>query len=146
MGKGKYSWKMLLGSTLAGVLYGLAGEVLYHVLIKNTPSILTTFIYFTDMFLFLGLVVYLVGKSIYSHAYRAVNRKQWALTFLLIMGLSVLFELLAGICIEIGMNLLGVPPAFMRILTCVLIAFTLLREDLLFRRNKDTGVKYADTL
>lgn len=77
MGKGKYSWKMLLGSTLAGVLYGLAGEVLYHILIKNTSSILTTFIYFTGLFLFLGLVVYLVGKSIYSHAYRAVNLNYW---------------------------------------------------------------------
>ena len=37
---------------------------------------------------------------------------------------SAIGSILAGICIEIGMNMLGVHPTIMRMITCVLIAFT----------------------
>jgi len=49
-------------------------------------------------------------------------------------------SVLAGICIEIGMNTLGMAPSVMRILTCVLIAFTLLHEDVISEGQKDSSV------
>lgn len=56
---------------------------------------------------------------------------------------SAIGSILAGICIEIGMNMLGVHPTIMRMITCVLIAFTLLKNDLGNRYEEGAGVKYA---
>ena len=57
---------------------------------------------------------------------------------------SVVGSILAGLCIEIGMNTLGIHPTIMRMITCALIAFTLLKKDLRNRDEADGGVKYAD--
>ena len=60
-----------------------------------------------------------------------------------VMQSSAIGSILAGICIELGMNMLGVHPTIMRILTCILIAFTLLKNDLRNMYGEDYGVKYA---
>lgn len=91
-GKGKYSIGMLLGSILAGLVYGVFGEVFYRIGERFLPSILLTAFYFTGLFLFLGLAVYLIGKLIYSQSRGNVNITQWVITFILIIALSCLFE------------------------------------------------------
>jgi len=90
--KGKYSMGMLLGSIFAGLIYGIFGEVLYRIGERFLPSILLTAVYFTGLFLFLGLAVYLIGKLIYSQSRWSINLTQWIITFILIMALSCLFE------------------------------------------------------
>ena len=42
---------------------------------------------------------------------------------------SAIGSALAGICLEAGMNTLGLHPSAMRMALCMLIAFTLLYED-----------------
>lgn len=54
---------------------------------------------------------------------------------------SAIGSVLAGICIEIGMNTLGIHPAIMRLITCALIAFTLLRNDMGIRDNSGANVR-----
>ena len=83
---------MLFGSIFAGLIYGIFGEVLYRIGERFFPSILLTAIYFTGLFLFLGLAVYLIGKLIYSQSRGSVNITQWVITFILIIALSCLFE------------------------------------------------------
>lgn len=53
-------------------------------------------------------------------------------------------SILAGFCIEIGMNTVGVHPTVMRMVTCALIAFTLLKKDIRANEEANSGVKYAD--
>lgn len=53
---------------------------------------------------------------------------------------SVVGGVLAGICIEVGMNLFGIHPTIMRTFTCILIAFTLLRVDLFFEHGQGREV------
>ena len=47
---------------------------------------------------------------------------------------------LAGVCIEIGMNMFGVHPTIVRILVCALISFTLLKCDFEGMRGRDAEV------
>ena len=47
---------------------------------------------------------------------------------------------LGGICLEAGMNMLGLHPSAMRAALCVLVGFTLLRED----DAADTHVRYME--
>lgn len=54
---------------------------------------------------------------------------------------SVVGSALAGICMEIGMNALKLPPTLIRVLVCVLISFTLLREDLLGQNGSGAEVR-----
>lgn len=56
---------------------------------------------------------------------------------------SVIGSILAGVCIEIGMNSLGIHPVIMRGLTCILISFTLLKKDLNVIDGENSGVKYS---
>ncbi len=92
MEKGRYSVIMLLGSILAGILYAFLGEIFYSAAQNILPGIVITAVYFTGLFLFLGIAVYLIGKLVYSQSYSPVNKKQWIITFVLIIGLSCLFE------------------------------------------------------
>lgn len=92
MRKERFSWIMLIGSIVAGLIYGVIGELLYRVLMEMLPSVLVTAIYFTGLFLFLGFAVYMIGKMVYSRSHWAVNKKQWLAALLLIIGLSVLLE------------------------------------------------------
>ncbi len=92
MEKGRYSIIMLLGSILAGLVYAFLGEFFYSAAQNILPGIAITAVYFTGLFLFLGIAVYLIGKLVYSQSYSPVNKKQWILTFVLIIGLSCLFE------------------------------------------------------
>lgn len=54
---------------------------------------------------------------------------------------SAVGSVLAGICIEVGMNGLGIHPALIRLLVCILISFTLLREDFLGRNDSGAEVR-----
>lgn len=88
--------KMLAGSILAGLAYGCIGEIIYRNLERDMPHILFFTLYMTGLFLCLGLAVFLIGKLGYCQVYGAVNRKQWAASFLLVVVLSACFEYLYG--------------------------------------------------
>ena len=96
MSKRRFSIKMLIGSILAGLLYGLAGEFIYRQIGRTASHVVTTVVYFVGMYLFVGFAVYLIGKM--GHAYHdgPVNRRQWAVAFLLMIVLSALFEWIYG--------------------------------------------------
>lgn len=96
MSRSRFSVKMLAGSILAGLIYGLAGEFFYLKMERSISHILVTAIYFTGMYLFLGFAVYTIGKLGHYQAYGPVNRRQWAAAFLLMLLLSALFEFLYG--------------------------------------------------
>ncbi len=51
-------------------------------------------LYFTGMFLFIGIAVYFIGKSGNYQSYTKVNKKQWLAAFVLMIFLSLLFEFL----------------------------------------------------
>lgn len=53
---------------------------------------------------------------------------------------SMIGSALAGVCIEIGMNMFGVHPTIVRILVCALISFTLLKCDFEGMRGRDAEV------
>ncbi len=57
-----------------------------------------------------------------------------------VLASSVAGSALGGICLEAGMNMLGLHPSAMRAALCVLVGFTLLRED----EAADTHVRYME--
>ncbi len=63
MWKKRFSIKMIIGSILAGFIYGLAGELIYKSMELPVPHIIVVMLYFTGMFLFIGIAVYFIGKS-----------------------------------------------------------------------------------
>lgn len=94
MWKKRFSIKMVAGSILAGLIYGLAGELIYKNLELPVPHIIIVMLYFTGMFLFLGIVVYFIGKAGNYQSYAPVNKKQWVVAFILMVFFSLLFEFL----------------------------------------------------
>ena len=78
MSRKRFSFKMLAGSILAGAAYGIAGEAAYSYLKQRVSPTLVTALYFTGMYLFIGIVVYLVGRMGHAKADGQVNKKQWA--------------------------------------------------------------------
>lgn len=100
MEKGRYSMKMLIGSILAGVVFAAIGEVLYQALKGILPRVAVAELYFVGLFLFLGLAIWLIGKTVYSRTYKGVPMKQWVRVFLAMLVLTAGFELLYEI--EIG--------------------------------------------
>lgn len=100
MEKGRYSIKMLIGSILAGVVFAVLGEVLYQALKGILPRVAVAELYFVGLFLFLGLAIWLIGKTVYSRTYKSVPMKQWVRVFLAMLVLAAGFELLYEI--EIG--------------------------------------------
>lgn len=94
MWKKRFSIKMVAGSILAGLIYGLAGELIYKNLELPVPHIIIVMLYFTGMFLFLGIVVYFIGKAGNYQSYASVNKKQWVVAFILMVFFSLLFEFL----------------------------------------------------
>ncbi len=100
MEKGRYSMKMLIGSILAGVVFAVIGEVLYQALKGILPRVAVAELYFVGLFLFLGLAIWLIGKTVYSRTYKGVPMKQWVRVFLAMLVLTAGFELLYEI--EIG--------------------------------------------
>ena len=96
MSRSRFSIKMLIGSILAGLLYGLIGEFFYQNMERSMSHILVAVIYFTGMYLFLGLAVYTIGKLGNYQAYGPVNRRQWVAALILMLLLSASFEFLYG--------------------------------------------------
>lgn len=96
MSKNSFSVKMLIGSILAGLLYGLIGEYFYQNMERSMSHILVTVVYFAGMYLFVGLAIYTIGKLGHSQTYGPVNRRQWAAAFVLLLLLSAFFEFLYG--------------------------------------------------
>lgn len=94
MWKKRFSIKMIIGSILAGFIYGLAGELIYKNMELPVPHIIVVMLYFTGMFLFIGIAVYFIGKSGNYQSYTQVNKKQWLAAFVLMIFLSLLFEFL----------------------------------------------------
>ena len=94
MSRRRFSIRMLAGSILAGFAYGCIGEFFFRKLERDMPQILFAALYMTGLFLFLGLIVYLIGKFGYYQVYGAVNRRQWAVSLLLMAALSACFEFL----------------------------------------------------
>lgn len=94
MWKKRFSIKMITGSILAGLIYGLAGELIYKNIELLVPHIIVAMLYFTGMFLFFGIAVYLIGKSGNYQSYAPVNKKQWVVAFVLMLVFSLLFEFL----------------------------------------------------
>lgn len=92
MWKKRFSIKMIIGSILAGFIYGVIGELIYKSMTLTVSHIIVVMLYFTGMFLFFGIAVYVIGKFGNYQSYTAVNKKQWLLTFILILFLSSLFE------------------------------------------------------
>ncbi len=76
MWKKRFSIKMIIGSILAGFIYGLAGELIYKSMELPVPHIIVVMLYFTGMFLFIGIAVYFIGKSGNYQSYTQVNKKQ----------------------------------------------------------------------
>lgn len=94
MWKKRFSIKMIIGSILAGLIYGLACELIYKSIELPVPHIIVVMLYFTGMFLFIGIAVYFIGKSGDYQSYAPVNKKQWLAAFILMISLSLLFEFL----------------------------------------------------
>lgn len=94
MWKKRFSIKMIIGSILAGLIYGLAGELVYKSMELPVPHIIVVMLYFTGMFLFFGIVVYFIGKSGDYQSYAPVNKKQWVIAFIMMLFFSLLFEFL----------------------------------------------------
>lgn len=100
MEKGRYSFKMLIGSILAGLVFAIIGEVLYQALKGILPRVAMAEIYFVGLFLFLGLAIWLIGKTVYSRTYKGVPMNRWAILLVAMLALTAVFELLYEI--EIG--------------------------------------------
>lgn len=96
MSKTRYSIKMLIGSILAGLAYGQIGEFFYQCMERSISHILVSMLYFSGMYLFLGLAVYVIGRAGSYQSYGPVNRRQWAAAFVLMLLLSAFFEFLYG--------------------------------------------------
>lgn len=100
MEKGRYSFKMLIGSIVAGLVFAVIGEVLYQALKGVLPRVVMAVIYFVGLFLFLGLAIWLIGKTVYSRTYKGVPMNRWAILLVAMLALTAVFELLYEI--EIG--------------------------------------------
>ena len=94
MEKGRYSFKMLIGSILAGLVFAVIGEVLYQALKGILPRVAMAEIYFVGLFLFLGLAIWLIGKTVYSRTYKGVPMNRWAILLVAMLALTAVFELL----------------------------------------------------
>lgn len=88
----KYSLKMLIGSVLAGLVYAIVAEPFIRIGERLLPGLVVVPVYFLGLFLVLGLAVYFIGKITYSSTQSRINMKQWVITLLLIIGLSLVFE------------------------------------------------------
>lgn len=94
MSRGRYSIKMLLATIIAGAIYSVIAEIFYQMAEDTVPGLVLIPVYFTGLFLVLGGTVLATGKMIYSRSAGSINKKQWLITFLLIVVLSVFFEFL----------------------------------------------------
>lgn len=94
MSKGRYSIRMFLATMLTGFIYFAVAEIFYQRMITEIPGIIVIPLYFTGLFFALGIVVLALGKAINNKTSAKINKKQWVISFLLIIALSVLFEFL----------------------------------------------------
>ena len=85
---------MLIGSIVAGVVFAVIGEILYQALKGILPRVAMAEFYFVGLFLFLGLAIWLIGKTVYSRTYKGVPMKRWALVLLGMLVLTAVFELI----------------------------------------------------
>ncbi len=67
---------------------------MYQQMQRRVSNAAVTMVYFTGMYLFLGLAVYLIGRMGRYQAYGRVNRKQWTAAFALMALFSALFAFL----------------------------------------------------
>ncbi len=96
MSRSRFSIKMLIGSILAGFIYGLIGEYVYQNIERTVSPVVITTVYFTAMYLFVGFAVYMLGKLGHYYADSSVNRRQWAAAFVLMLLLAALFQVIYG--------------------------------------------------
>lgn len=94
MEKGRYSFKMLIGSIVAGIVFAVIGEVLYQALRRILPRVAVAEIYFVGLFLFLGLAIWLIGKTVYSRTYKGVPMNRWVMVFAGMLVLTAVLELI----------------------------------------------------
>ena len=92
--KNKFSYKMLIGSIITGVVYFFFGEFLYPLLLQFVPRYIATGIYFTLMFIWICLGVSLTGQTLNAKTNAVNNIKKIALTGLIMCFASILFEFL----------------------------------------------------
>lgn len=92
MEKGRYSGKMLIGSILAGVLYAGMGEIFYQRLKGVFPDLFLVTGYLMGLFLWIGFVVWIIGKWVYHRVYKKVSIKQWVWITLAMLVFAIGFE------------------------------------------------------
>lgn len=84
-------------------------------------------------------ILFITGLGIVIGLEKAIICEKFLDTAAVIKS-SAVGSVLAGLCIEVGMNGLGIHPVLIRMLVCILISFTLLREDFLGRSEADAQV------
>lgn len=97
---GRYSVRMLFATIAAGVIYAIVAEKFYQTAEGAIPGIVLMLLYFTGLFIVLGATVCITGKFIYSRTFGGINKRQWVITLLLVLSLSVVFEFLYEIVSE----------------------------------------------
>lgn len=100
----RHSSKMLIGSIIAGVIYGILGEILYSVVSDNVFSPVLTLFYFTGLFVWIGLSIYLIAKLFYNNYRYDVLKKVWVISFCIMLVSSFIFELIYDIIPEQSMK------------------------------------------
>ena len=85
-------------------------------------------------------ILFIIGLGVVIGLEKAVICEKFLDTTAVLKS-SVVGSALAGICMEIGMNGLKLPSALIRVLACILISFTLLREDFLGRNDSGAEVR-----
>lgn len=91
---------MLIGSILAGAVFAVIGEIFYRTFHNGLPRVAMAELYFVGLFLFLGLAIWLIGKTVYSRTFKGVLWGQWIKIFLGMLVLTAAFELLYEIRIK----------------------------------------------
>ena len=88
----KYSIKLGIISIVAGVIYGVIGEVLYGLLHPDFPRILVTAIYFIGLFIVVSLALSLGDKILYRRARGKIKFGKVLLLFFAMFAAAALLE------------------------------------------------------
>lgn len=98
----------------------------------------------TDLDILLAIlrILFLVGIAMIIAFEKTVICSNFVNTNSVWVG-SVIGGVLSGIAIEVGMNTLGILPLFMRVIACIMLAFTILFEDVNMGYSDDAGVRHG---
>jgi len=88
----KISIQMLIATIIAGLIYGVVGEVIYRVFHFWAPSPVVTLVYFGGLFAFIALALALINNIFYSQYPGKILKKSFLLSIALIIVCSLLFE------------------------------------------------------